>query len=139
MIASFLTGSGPTPAPISRYVVHRECDYSSDPHPCVANAVPLLVGGLKAAQLHSFSTHSPLAGGGTRTSMHLKPIHMSDYPGLDKNFTYGSSGPDSSEHVELVFALLCSCLRVLRVVFSLGSERARRTSPSVLAGTSGAF
>lgn len=27
--------------------------------------------------------------------------HMSDYPGLSENFTFGSSGPDSSEHLAL--------------------------------------
>jgi hypothetical protein len=58
------------------------CQDDFDGHACI-----------KVMALHS--TTDPA----TRT-IHTMPTHMSDYPGLLKNFTKGSSGPDSSETLE---------------------------------------
>jgi hypothetical protein len=76
------------------YLIARECVYTAgDRGECMRNVLPLLYGGLKVMQLHS--TTDPLTG-----TIHVMPSHMSDYPGLLKNFTLGSSGPDASQNVE---------------------------------------
>ena len=77
--------------------MHRQCIYSEEPTPCIANMLPVLFGGIKAIHLHSTVATPPDGGAPT---IHTMPTHMSDYPGLEENFTYGSSGPDSSETLE---------------------------------------
>lgn len=74
------------------YLVHRECLYSAEPSPCIAAMLPLLFGGIRVMQLHSTVDSTG--------AIHTMPTHMSDYPGLAENFTFGSSGPDSSETLE---------------------------------------
>ena len=74
------------------YLIHRECVYTGMSAACIRNVLPLLYGGIKVMQLHSWTDD--------QGTIHVMPSHMSDYPGLLKNFTLGSSGPDASQNVE---------------------------------------